>query len=130
MHEVKSSDLDSKTFRELAELAGFGQGMQIDTAALAKFYDVNEQTVKRWVKLNVATKPTIKLLKLKVLLIHQENWINHLTDNYQKYAFIEAQLDMLTEQKIRAKLAYPIIRKKMLSMLINLIAWLYTKLDN
>lgn len=118
-------EFELMTFKTLAKLAGFEKDLKIDTVALAQFCDVNEQTVKRWIKFKIPTKQTVKLLKLKVLLINRENWI----EKYQKYEFIELLLEGLTEHKVRAVLQYSDIKKAILKLLINLLIKLYKALD-
>lgn len=133
MHSSKKPssqpELDHKTFRELALLAGFKKGLKVDTAALAKFYGVEEQTIKRWIKMEVATEATVRLLKLKILLVKQENWINHFSENYKKYEFIESLLNKLSESKIRRIFQYSDIKKTVLMLLINALIKCYTALD-
>lgn len=118
-------EFELMTFKELAKLAGFEKNLEVDTLALAQFFDVNEQTIKRWIKFQIPTKQTVRLLKLKILLIKQENWI----EDYQKYEFIQSLLDNLTEHKIRVTLKYSDIKKKSLSILINLLIKLYKAID-
>lgn len=72
------NEMSGTTFRELAKLANFEKDLQIDTLALAQFCEVSEATIKRWIKHQTPTKPMIKLLKLKILLINQDEIITGL----------------------------------------------------
>ncbi len=122
-------EMSGTTFRELAKLAGFEKDLQIDTLALAQFCEVSEATIKRWIKHQTPTKPMIKLLKLKVLLINKDEIIKRFDEKHKKYEFIEFLLQGLNEQKIKAVLQYSDIKKLALKMIINSLIKLYNAIN-
>jgi len=125
----KKPEIESKKFKELCKLAGFEKNSEIDTLALSKFYGVTEKTIKRWLFHQIPSEPMLKMLKLKVLNVKQENWINQFSDNYKKYEYIELLINNLTEKKIKIVLGYSDIKKTTLKLIINLLIKAYSALD-
>lgn len=118
------SDLDSLSFWELCELAGFKHDDKYDVKALAKFYGRSERTIQRMLKTRIHDEMTIKLLKLHIMNIDLVRHVEILT-NQNKYPIIIKLLNDMDKDKVLKMIRYSETKKMVLTALINIILFLY-----